>query len=142
MNEDTRTGVETMFLKSFEGKTLDWLVGRGINGTYYCPIFKEVNRGIIETGYLYIILKGGIVNLALYVYFLLYSAYLGFFRSKNMLTKAMAFYLLVHFILLKPWGIPSFSIEYVVVWIFVLFCQSETWRMKSDTVIKGYLDRA
>jgi hypothetical protein len=139
-SEDTRSGVETLFLKGFEGRPLDWIIGRGISGTYYCPILNKSHRDMIETGYLHIILKGGIINLCFYVFFLLHSAYLGFFHSKNTLTKAMAFYLLAHVILLKPWGIPTFSIEYFIVWICILYCQSKIWRMKSDTFIKGYLN--
>lgn len=141
MSENTRTGVENLFFKSFKGETLDWIIGRGIGGTYYCPISDSNYRTTIETGYLYIILKGGLVSLALFLYLLLYSAYLGFFRSKNMLTKAMASYLVIHVILLVPFGLPAFSIEYVFVWICVMYCQSETWRMKSDTFINGYLYR-
>jgi hypothetical protein len=141
MSENTRTGVENLFFKSFDGKTLDWIIGRGIGGTYYCPINDSNYRTTIETGYLYIILKGGLVSLALFLYLLLYSAYLGFFRSRNMLTKAMASYLVIHVILLVPFGLPAFSIEYIFVWICVMYCQSETWRMKSDTFINGYLYR-
>src|SRR5690606_27899190 len=33
--EDTRSGVETAFKRDFE--TVDWIVGRGINGKYWCP---------------------------------------------------------------------------------------------------------
>lgn len=141
LSENTRSGIETMFFKSFDGKPLDWIIGRGVGGTYYCPVLDTSYRSTIETGYLYLILKGGIVSLVLFVYFLLYSAYLGFFHSNNMLTKAMAFYLLIHVIQLIPFGLPAFSFEYVFVWICVLYCQSETWRMKSDAFIKGYLYR-
>lgn len=142
LDESSRAPVELAFYDSFKGETLDWIFGRGINGTYYCILFDDsfVNyRGIIETGYLYIILKGGIISLIFYLFYLLNSAYLGFFKTNNMLTKAMALYLVAHVIYLMPFGLPTFSLEYIIVWICVVYCQSKVWRMKSDIEIKRYL---
>jgi hypothetical protein len=142
LDEDSRSAVEKAFFDSFNGETLDWIFGRGLHGSYYCILFDEsfVNyRDGIETGYLNIILKGGILSLLMFLYFLLNSAYLGFFKSNNTLTKAMSLYLFAHVIYLQPFGIPSFSLEYLIVWICVLYCQSEVWRNKSDEDIKSYL---
>lgn len=142
LDSDSRSPVETAFYDSFRGETLDWIFGRGINGSYYCILFDDsfVNyRGIIETGYLYIILKGGLISLSFFLFFLLNSAYVGFFKTNNNLTKAMALYLVAHVIYLFPFGLPSFSFEYIIVWICVAYCQSKVWRMKSDRDIKVYL---
>lgn len=139
LDESSRDAVEESFFDSFKGETLDWIFGRGINGKYYCTLFVDSidnYRGVIETGYLYIILKGGLLSLALYLFFLLNSAYIGFFKTNNMLTKAMAFYLVAHVIYLLPFGLPSFSFEYIIVWICVKYCQSKAFRMKSDIDIK------
>jgi len=135
LEEDSRSGVEQYFFSSFNGNISDWMFGRGINGTYYYPFYDTNNRNIIETGYLYIILKGGIIHLALFVYFLLSSTFLGLFRTNNMLTKAMAFYLFAHVLFLYPFGLPAFTLEYVIVWICVIYCQSKTWRMKTNEEI-------
>ena len=94
------------------------------------------NRNVIETGYLQLILSGGVINLFFFLFFLTYSAILGFFRSNNVLCKAMSFYLLYHIIYLYPYGLPSFSLEYLIVWIFILYCNSREWREKSDDEIK------
>lgn len=142
LDESSRAPVEKAFFDSFKGETLDWIFGRGINGTYYCILFDDsfVNlRGIIETGYLYIILKGGIISLVFYLYFLLNSAYLGFFKTNNIMTKAMALYLIAHVIYLLPFGLPSFSLEYIIVWVCVAYCQSKVWRRKTDIDIKRHL---
>lgn len=140
LDEDTRSGVEDYFYSSFNGKTSDWIVGRGINGFYFSPFAGDVDRQIIETGYLQLILKGGIINLILFVFFLLHSAFLGFFRTKNVLTKAMALYLLAHVIYLIPFGLPTFSFEYIIVWVCVVYCQSKDWRMKNNSAIIEYLE--
>lgn len=135
LDEDSRTGVIEYFMKSFKGKTLDWIIGRGINGIYYCPNFDQPYRGSIEAGYLHLILKGGIIYLMLYIFLLIQAAFLGFFRTNNLLTKAMAFYLLYHVIYLVPFGLPAFNFEYVIVWISFLYCQSTEWRMYANEEI-------
>jgi hypothetical protein len=141
LDQDSRSGVEQYFYDSFRNKTEDWIFGRGINGTYFCPIFsRNAFRGTIETGYLQLILKGGIVYLVLFVFILLQSAFLGFFKSKNTLTKAMALFILAHVLYLIPFGIPSFSFEYLMVWIFALYCQSKAWRMKTNRMIQEELN--
>jgi hypothetical protein len=142
LGEDSRSGVEEYFFNSFRGKTFDWIFGRGLNGTYYCPLFENSQRDIIETGYLFLILKGGIINLAFYLFFLMRSAYLGLFKSNNKLLKGMALYLLAHVIFLYPFGVPSFDIEYLLVWIFVLYCHSRSWRFKTDFQIKEHFNLA
>ena len=139
MDEDTRSGVVEYFFESFKGNTLDWIIGRGINGTYHCPIFDNPNRGVIETGYLNIILKGGLIHLALYLFFLTHSAYLGLFKTKNMLTKAMALYLIAHIAFLIPWGLPAFNFEYIILWISIMYCQSIKFRTYTNFEIKRFL---
>lgn len=132
--EDSRTQVEVQFYKNFEGKYLDWLFGRGISGTYEDILFdlKNNQRGVIETGYLFIILKSGIISLLLFLVILLNSFIKGFFRSNNIILKAMALYILIHIIYLYPSGIPLFSLEYVFLWCAVAYCQTPYWRNLND----------
>lgn len=136
-DENSRGGVHDYFFRDFSGHTFDWIFGRGLNGTYYCPgvSIDVTRRDVIETGYLYLILKGGILYLTMFVSILLYSAYLGFFKTKNRLTKGMALYILAHVIFLVPFGLPAFSFEYVILWIAVLYSYSREWRMKTDKEI-------
>lgn len=140
LDADSRSGVEDMFFADFKGKTLDWFFGRGINGSYYCPGIEDVDyRRSIETGYLYLILKGGIVYLSMFMYILLKAAYTGFFKTKNRLTQGMALYIVAHILFLYPFGVPSFSFEYIILWVCVLFCMSYTWRIKTDSEIIQHL---
>lgn len=132
-NEDTRSGVEFYFYNSFKYKTVDWIFGRGLNGTYYCPFFDDVNRNVIETGYLYYILKGGILYLILFLLILVHSFYLGFFKSNSFFIKGMSFFILLHFLELFPFGIPMFNIEYLFLWICIFFCESKNIRGYSDS---------
>lgn len=68
INEDTRSGVEKLFFADFINSPIeDWIVGRGMNGGYEQEILNtetgeiSTTRNVIETGYLHMILKGGIL---------------------------------------------------------------------------------
>ena len=66
--EDSRSGVEELFFLDFANSPEeDWIFGRGMDGGYY-QIMKDEdtgevsdNRKGIETGYLQLVLKGGLV---------------------------------------------------------------------------------
>ena len=72
--EDTRSGVEEFFFADFLTSPIeDWIWGRGMDGGYYQEMFDSetgeinTNRTAIETGYLYMILKGGINKRTRYI---------------------------------------------------------------------------
>ncbi len=139
--EDTRTPVELYFYSDL--KKNDWVAGRGINGEYYCPDIDENQltdyRSYIETGYLQIILKGGIINLVLYLLILIPAFFLGLFYSKNMLSKAASFWILVSLISLYPSMVNTFTLNFLLVWISVGVCYSKKIRKLSDIEIKNLL---
>ena len=69
IGQDTRSQVEEYFFRDMNTK--DWIIGKGINGQYFCPGVNEgagrisIYRTVIETGYLQVILNGGLIHLAL-----------------------------------------------------------------------------
>lgn len=138
----SRAAVEEAFIKDmFSGN--DWIWGRGLNGSYYCPLRiydDSVNyyRSHMETGYLNIILQGGIISLFLYLYILLSSFWKGFFKSNNNFTKVFAVYILISILNLIPFGIPAFSLTFLMVWIGVAICESPYYRIMTDLQIKKY----
>ena len=144
-DEDTRTGVEEYMYADMT--TNDWIIGKGINGKYFCPIIDNVNdatgyRENIETGYLQIILKGGLVSLTLLLLILLPAVYKGLFNSKNVLSKSAAVWIFLWIIYLKPIIGNTFSMHYLIVWIAVGICYSKKIRNMSDITIKSYLQRS
>jgi len=144
-NEDTRTGVEEYMYADMS--TNDWIIGKGINGKYFCPTIDNVNdatgyRESIETGYLQIILKGGLVSLTLLLLILLPAVYNGLFNSKNILSKSAATWIFLWIIYLKPIIGNTFSMHYLLVWIAVGICYSKKIRNMSDITIKSYLHRS
>lgn len=140
-SEDTRSYVEIMFFEDMQIK--DWLIGRGIKGEYYCPDIDEFSitgyRNVIETGYLQIILKGGIIGLALFLLILIPASINGLFNSKNILSKASGMWILLWLLFLYPMAANSFSLEYILVWMAAGICFSKKIRNMTDEQIAEYL---
>lgn len=143
IHEDTRTGVEVAFYNDLS--TLDWIIGKGIDGKYYAPNISldygkfVLYRREIETGYLQIILKGGLISLVLYLLITIPAIFIGLFSSKNILAKASAIWIFLHTLFLYPSYVNMFSFSYLMIWISVGICYSKTIREKSDEEIKDIL---
>ena len=120
--EDSRSGVELFFYKDFETSSIDWLLGRGINGYYFCPFFENPRRQVIETGYLFLILKGGLIYLFLYVTLFVHAIWMGF-RSSNVILKIMASELVIRLLTLYPFGLPTFSSTDLFCWFYIFYCE-------------------
>jgi hypothetical protein len=143
IDTDTRTGVEDCFYDDM--KTTDWIIGKGINGEYYCPSAGQKsitdNRTIIETDYLNIILKGGIISLSLFLLITLPAAVKGIFYSSNNLSKAAGFWILIWLMNLYPNIVVNFNLNYLLLWIAVGICYNKKIRSIPDEVLKLYFSR-
>ncbi len=137
-SQDTRTGVEEYFYNDLRVK--DWVFGKGINGQYFCPNIEEDNvtgyRGIIETGYLQMILNGGIIKLVLMLLIALPAIFKGIFRSKNMLSKAAGLWIFLWVLYLYPATMEAFSLYYILFWISIGVCYSKTIRYIPENKMK------
>lgn len=140
-NEDTRTNVELFFYDDM--KTNDWIAGRGMNGQYFCPDIEENQvtnfRSIIETGYLQLILKGGIISLSLLLLILVPAIVNGIFFSKNVLSKAAGIWIIQFIINLYPQNAVSFNLSYIMLWISVGICYSKEILNLPDSYIRNIL---
>jgi len=137
INEDSRSDVDEALI-SYLNTENAWLFGKGIEGAYNHSNF-ELPRYVHETGYLHLILKGGIIYLFFYVFLLLHASYTGFFKTKNRLTKALALYVFFHVIFLIPYGVPNFGLEYFFVWIGFALCESSKYRIMTNQQVKQHL---
>jgi hypothetical protein len=141
LDEKTRSGVEAYFYNDL--KTNDWIIGKGIMGQYFCPGIDKGNlspfRGVIETGYLQIILKGGILSLSLFLLITIPAIILGLFFSKNMLSKAAAIWIFLALVNLYPATVVSFSLNYLLVWVSVGICYSGKIRNSSEMEVTSAL---
>lgn len=138
--EDTRTGVEE-WMKDDMSNT-DWIIGKGLSGTYYTPIIIDGDsnyRYVVETGYLQVILKGGIVSLGLLLLILIPAVIKGLFQSKNILSVGAAAFILLWILYLYPVVPTGFTMYYILVWISAGICYSKKIRYLSNATIKEYL---
>jgi hypothetical protein len=141
--QQTRSEVEQYFYNDL--KSQDWVVGKGINGQYFCPGVREgigrvsVYRTVIETGYLQIILNGGIISLIFILLIMIPAIILGLFYSRNILAKASAIWILLFFFYIYP-GTPTiFSINYMLVWISVGIAYSPSLRGMNEDEFRIWL---
>jgi hypothetical protein len=138
---DTRSAVEDYFYDDLNEK--DWFIGKGINGEYYCPDIEVDQltdyRDYIETGYLQIILKGGLVRLGLFLLIALPAIILGLFFSRNILSKGSAIWIIIAILSLYPATVESFNLQYLLVWISIGICYTKNIRIMSDTEIVKWI---
>ncbi len=134
--ENSRGDVVDYFYLDMTKK--DWLIGRGINGLYYCPTgaTEDGYRNVIETDYLQIILKGGIISLALLLLIAIPAIIKGLFYSKNILSKAAAIWILLWLLALFPATVTTFSLNYLLVWISIGICYSKEMRNMPEDLVK------
>ncbi len=134
---DTRTGVEVCLQEDLT--TWEWIIGKGLDGEYYCPGIDVRNtngyRKIVETEYLNMILKGGIINLLLILLITIPAVIKGLFYSRNILAKGSALWILLWLISLYPANVQAFSLNYLLVWISVGICYTKSIRDLPDMIL-------
>ena len=143
IGQDTRSQVEEYFFRDMNTK--DWIIGKGINGQYFCPGVNEgagrisIYRTVIETGYLQVILNGGLIHLVLLLLIGIPAIFKGLFSSKNLLSKAAGIWVFLFLLYMYPGTLTIFSLHYILVWISIGICYSDTIREMSDSSIKKIL---
>lgn len=131
--ESTREEFMNAMVQDFNANPLSWIFGRGVNGCY--SLKGNLLRSSIEWGYMWLILKGGLIYLVLYVYVLLKAFYKGFRKSSNAFAKALGFLCLVQVLLLIPFGLPTVSVQCLMVWHSVRLLNSPSFLQLSDTEV-------
>lgn len=130
ISEDTRKNVEVDFYKDMKSAE-DWICGRGMTGTYKSIQLSQIDklhRRIVETGYLNMILHGGLLMLVPYVLFLFCAFLKGYFYSNNYFVKTCSLIILYQILLLYPHGQIRLSLEVFLLFVFARICYSFEWR--------------
>lgn len=137
----SREEVIECFYLDFSHHPDDWIWGRGVFGEFDGGILNDSEDGAsrdgIENGYLYLILKGGGVWLVLLSLIAFNAIYLGLFKSKNFLCKGLALLILLYYLDMIGFGIPSISIKYIMVFVAIAGCNSKWLRNLPDEFLKG-----
>ena len=141
-NTSGRNILRMDMINDFNNRPWDWLLGRGVNGAYQTGFLStEGYRIWMEYGYLYLILKGGIVYLVLFVYCQLHATYLGFFKSNNIFSKCLATMCLMLLLnLISAGAEPQFSTFFLMSWVCFGLLERRQVRTMSDETIYGYIN--
>ncbi len=142
-DEDTRTGIELYFYDDM--KTKDWIIGKGMLGQYFCPDIEENQltnfRNVIETGYLQLILKGGLISLVLLLLIATPGFIMGILFSKNILAKACGAWILIFIGCLYPRDVVKFDLNYLLFWISIGVCYDKNLRNIPEKKMIEYLKK-
>lgn len=119
---ESRGSVYEDFFLDFN-TTSDWIFGRGIDGKILRSINLEAGTSnTIENGFLTVILKGGLLYMIPFVLILLKASYLGFFKSKNEMVKALAAMIFIYVVMMAYFNLPVFSTKYILIWVSATIC--------------------
>ncbi|NPD90885.1 hypothetical protein [Xylanibacter muris] len=132
--EENRTNVEESFYADMTS-WYDWIFGRGWFGTYYDLSFDQFRMGL-ETGFLTLILRGGLLYLIPYVAIMLIGAFNGYFRSRNLFCKSLGVLLFMNVCSLYPFGWPEMNFTFFIYWIGIWICNQPRYRNMTDIEIK------
>lgn len=136
IGQQTRNEVEQYFYSDLNNK--EWIIGKGMNGKYFCPGVNEgvgkisVYRIVIETGYLQVILNSGLFGLAILLLIAIPAIFMGLFSSQNILSKAAAIWIFLFLLYMYPGTITKFSMHYILVWMSIGICYSKDIRDMSE----------
>lgn len=121
---DTRT---FLYQELFEDLTDNkaWIFGKGITGTYHSEYFDDkysdviAERFVVEVGWLFCLLKGGLIQTILYMILLVVASYRCMFRSNNRFLVLLGLILLSHYILLFVEELPRYEVYNIAMWVYI-----------------------
>ena len=129
VSEDTRSGVEQFFFLDFMNSPIeDWIFGRGMDGSYAQTVvnldtgYVQDSRPVIETGYLHMLMKGGITYILLVLYFIFVAVYSAI-KSKNTFIRYVCLILLTYLIDMYTTNpVCNFSVRSIIFWFIISIC--------------------
>ena len=120
------------------------VIGKGATGKYYSEYFSNFDgdsslRINVEVGILSVLLKGGLIALALHLAILFTAVFYSFFRSNNTYVVGAGFIVLVHTLLMFIENIIIYNTYNFLIWFFVGLCLSKEVRQMSNSQIMNLL---
>lgn len=131
---ESREDIVSEFIVDFNRTPIDWITGRGIFGEFQTiTLALDGNlRNGIESGYLQIILKSGLLTLIPFLFISISAIIKAFTSSKNHLVKCSGIVVLVNLIDMIGFGVPFIGPKYINVFISIGFCLSPFVRNMND----------
>ena len=140
LHQDTRSGVEEWFIADFMSAPLeDWIFGRGANGGYYQEMRNsetgeiETDRQGIETGYLQMILKGGVFY-AITIIWIILTAFAKTIKIKNIYSVFLRGVFLLYLVDLYATTLMCvFGVKAVIFWFTISIVLSREYQLLGKT---------
>ena len=110
--------------------------GKGLNAGYYSESFGTFSRGIVEVGFLQILLKTGILGTLLYLSVIISAIFKALSKSRNLFIKSLGFLLASYVLMLFLENVVAYNLLNIVTWIVVGMCHSEKIRELSNEGIR------
>lgn len=144
-NTDTRTFLYNEVITDvIKNKSL--LFGKSPSQGYNSPYFKERVKGSggyhngkryrCEVNFLNILLYYGLFGVVLYVLVLLRIAYLGLFKSNNILAKMLGLIFITRYVLSFLEEHTQYDTNFLFFWLIAGFVSSKAFRELSDNQLK------
>lgn len=138
LRSSSREGFMQFMVNDFNNHPLSWIFGRGVNGTF--DIGGGARRHTLEWGFMWLILKGGILYLLFYVVVLYKTFKKGFFHSNNVLSKSLAVLCLAQVLLLIPFGVPAVTVQFLLVWHSVRLLNTPEFVSLTDEEVNNLIN--
>lgn len=143
LEDDTRSGVEELFMADFAASPVsDWIWGRGKDGGYYQEVHNEdtgeitFDRKGIETGYLQLILKGGVIYAAVIIYLIL-LAFVKSIKVKNNHSVFLRWLFLLYLIDLYATTLMCvFTVKAIIFWFTISVALSRDYSSMGKTDLR------
>ena len=135
LSVDSRTAADIQLFDYFwkDVKGIDRWFGRGCTGRYRAIGYED--RSAIESGYLHMILKGGYVELVLFLLVVVPAIFSGFFCSRNVFSRACSSLVVIRLLTMFTFGLPAVRLDYVLFWLSIGVLWSRRIRQMSDAVL-------
>lgn len=101
-------------------ETKDFLFGKGATGTYYSETASTF-RNVVEHGYYNLLFKSGSIFIFLFVLISLKASYNCFYKSRNLFSKKLGFYILLYLLLMFGHGLFEFNYRVLFLWFAISF---------------------
>lgn len=129
VSDDSRSGVEELFFLDFMNSPIeDWIWGRGLDGAYAQTVVNaetgEItdSRSVIETGYLHMMMKGGIIYDLLILSFLIVAVRKALTQRNNNLRYVGVILLTYLIDMYTTNPVCSFSVRSILFWFCISVC--------------------
>ncbi len=148
LTADTRTGLYTEVLASAVNNNYVWwgrTPARGNDSVLFGELIEEqtntgkLERYVNEVSILNVFTWTGLIGVILYFLVFLKASYLAIYKSKSWFMKMLGLYICFRWTYAWVEDFSRFDLSYILLWIIIGMCYSESFREMNDTEFKYWI---